>query len=247
MNLTSIIIPTYNALSMLQDVIQSIAQHTDARETPYEIIVVDNGSQDGTAAWCARQGLQVLSLPANTGFPTACNQGLKFALGSDLMLLNNDVLVADGWLSGLTRTLHQAPDIGIVGPKSNYVHGKQKLDTPLDNVAEYPARAAAMRDDPALQAPLEVQRLVGFCFLFTRTLYDAIGELDERFSPGHYEDDDYCMRARLSGYRLFIDNAVFVYHKGNVSFDVAGNKQQHVEAGRRKYIEKWNVDPAKFH
>lgn len=75
---TSIIIPTYNGLKLLEACVESIRQHT---ASPYEIIVVDNASTDDTAAFCRKNKLTFISLPENRGFPAACNLGLQLASG----------------------------------------------------------------------------------------------------------------------------------------------------------------------
>jgi GT2 family glycosyltransferase len=84
--------------------------------------------------------------------------------------------------------------------------------------------------------------------LFKRELYERIGELDERFSPGHYEDDDYCLRARMNGYSLLMCRNVFVYHQGSASFKRSSisELQQLVERNQHRFIEKWQIEPAVF-
>lgn len=243
-SLTSIIIPTYNGLHLLSECVDSIRRHTDR---PYEIIVVDNGSTDGTKEYCERERLILIALPENHGFPAACNKGLTVAAGEQLLLLNNDCLVAPGWLTQLLRALHSAPSIGIVGPVTNFVSGKQMLETGLGTPEELLAYAEKHnKTDPAKWQ--EVRRLVGFCFLFTRRLYEAIGPLDEDYSPGHYEDDDYCYRAVQHGFKLLICGDTFIYHKGSASF-----KQQDVDQwdslirrNRQIFMNKWGVDPKEF-
>ncbi|SEN75875.1 glycosyltransferase family 2 protein [Paenibacillus sp. OV219] len=244
---TSIIIPTFNGLALLKEAIYAIWQYTDRTLTPYEVIVVDNGSSDGTCSWCMEVGVLCLSLPRNIGFPAACNMGLRIASGEFLMLLNNDVTVSAGWLPALLRTLNAREDIGIVGPVTNYVSGRQQVEYPFTTMEEFHLAAAeALVREAGMADPM--YRLVGFCLLFKRSLYERIGELDERFSPGHYEDDDYSLRARMHGYNLLMCKDVFVHHKGSVSFKRKDPKelQQLVERNRSLFIAKWQVDPATF-
>jgi GT2 family glycosyltransferase len=110
------VIPSYNGKDLLDECVQSIMSYTD---TPYEIIVVDDGSSDGTAQFCMDQKITFISLPDNRGFPIACNLGLKIASGNTLMLLNNDVVVSHHWLSNLMNCLQSSQDVGIVGPLTN--------------------------------------------------------------------------------------------------------------------------------
>ena len=95
---------------------------------------------------------------------------------------------------------------------------------------------------------MQVDRIVGLCFLFKRELMERIGLLDERYSPGHYEDDDYCYQARNLGYRIMIAGDVFVFHYGSASFGQQDESkvQQLIERNRQKFIEKWGSDPAVY-
>lgn len=244
MTLTSIIIPTYNGLGLLRACVESIRAYT---RTPYEIIVVDNASSDGTDLYCRTNRLTLLSLPENRGFPLACNLGLQLAAGDELLLLNNDVIVSQGWLDNLKNALYSAPDIGIVGPVTNYASGRQQVKTGYTDIPGYHAEAGRA-NIPDSGKWSETKRLVGLCFLFKRQLMDAIGLLDERYSPGHYEDDDYCYRARLHGYRLLIAGDCLVHHEGSASFKevYSASLQELVERNRRIFMDKWHVDPAAF-
>lgn len=244
MTRTSIIIPTYNGLHLLRTCIEAIKTWTD---TPYEIIVVDNASTDGTADYCRMSGITFISLPDNRGFPAACNLGLLLASGDEVLLLNNDVVVSAGWLSNLKAALYSSPYVGIVGPVTNYASGRQQIKTGYTGLAEFHAAARhANIPDPRKWVP--VKRLVGLCFLLKREVLESVGLLDERFSPGHYEDDDYCYRARLQGYRLLIAGDCLVHHEGSASFkkEYSNGWQELLELNRSKFMEKWQVDPASF-
>lgn len=160
MTRTSIIIPTFNGLGLLRSCVDAIRQLTPE---PYELIVVDNASSDGTAEYCRREKITFISLPANAGFPAACNHGLQLASGDELLLLNNDVIVSKGWLANLKAALYSAPDIGIVGPVTNYASGRQQIVTLYADIAGFHALAeTANISDPSKWS--ETTRLVGLCF-----------------------------------------------------------------------------------
>ena len=240
--LTSIIIPSFNGAHLLRSCLSSIRQYTPE---PYEIIVVDNGSQDESIEVCLQYRCRFVRFPSNKGFPIACNAGLKLARGELLVLLNNDVLVSNNWLSNMQSALLSSPHVGIVGPLTNYASGVQKVkEPPYAALSDYfRIRGTLNTPDPAKWS--NVQRLVGFCMLFRRKLLQEIGFLDERFSPGHYEDDDYCHRARAAGYRLMIAGDTFVHHHGSASF----RKQQSLDVKKilrrnlRLFVRKWGYDP----
>jgi GT2 family glycosyltransferase len=241
MQMTSIIIPNYNGLQWLKPCVQSILQHIC---TPYEIVVVDNGSTDGSVDFCLSHKIKLISLPSNLGFPKACNLGLRAACGDALLLLNNDTLMTPNSLENMLRCLYSEEDIGIVGPMTNYGSGRQQITEPFTNVDDIAARM----NQPDSSKWQQVERIVGICFLFRRELMNRIGVLDERFSPGHFEDDDYCYRARQAGYRLMIAGDAFIFHHGCSSFSMEKEKvvQELIRQNRQKFIDKWGEDPHQF-
>ncbi|OMF72163.1 glycosyltransferase family 2 protein [Paenibacillus glucanolyticus] len=242
--LTSIIIPTFNGLHLLRTCVDHIRAYT---EVPYEIIVVDNGSRDGTGEYCLREKLLLISLPENTGFPVACNRGLRMASGDQLLLLNNDVFVSPRWLTLLLEALYSREEIGIVGPVTNYASGIQQVKAGYTDITGYIHEAERWNvTNPGRWQ--EVNRIVGLCYLFKRMVMNRVGLLDEMFSPGHYEDDDYCYRARLGGFKLLVAGNVLVHHEGSASFRnrFPGGFQDLIERNRKRFVEKWNVDPLQF-
>ena len=147
--LTSVIIPCFNQQEFTRHCLQALFQHT---RRDWELIVVDNGSTDDTAAYLA--GVQdAASVPVtiirnaeNRGFPAAINQGLKEARGEYLVMLNNDAVVTDDWLEqliGLAAASTENP-IGLVGPMSNYATPPQWVEdvpyTDLDAMHLFAAR-----------------------------------------------------------------------------------------------------------
>ncbi|MFC5702243.1 glycosyltransferase family 2 protein [Cohnella faecalis] len=240
MKRASIIIPTFNRLDLLIRCVASIRNYTDI---PHEIIVVDNGSTDGTADWCRMAGVTLLSLNRNEGFPVACNRGLKISSGDTLVLLNNDTVVSPRWLSNMSLALYSAADIGIVGPITNYASGPQQVELTYPDIDSFILLADAVnRSDPHKWVP--IQRIVGVCFVFRRELMEKIGLLDERFSPGHYEDDDYCLRAEQQGYRMLMCRDSLIHHEGSASFKTDPDAQNRlVERNYQIFADKWQKVP----
>lgn len=242
--MTSIIIPTYNGLHLLQPCVEAIRSFTD---TPYEIIVVDNGSRDETSVYCGKERIVSIWNPDNSGYAAACNLGLKLASGDHLLLMNNDVTVTPGWLNNLQTALHSSERIGMVGPVTNYASGIQQVETGENTMAAFMKYAADNnRSDPSRW--IETERLVGFCLLFRRKLLQRIGYMDELFSGGHYEDDDYCFRIRAHGFRLLVCGDCFVHHQGSASFNLMGKEelQALIQRNYERFMDKWHVDPRQF-
>jgi O-antigen biosynthesis protein len=236
--LTSIVIVTHNQVEYTRQCVDSIRLVTDE---PYELIVVDNGSTDGTVEFLrAFPDVRVIVNDTNRGFPAAANQGMAVANGRQVLLLNNDVVVTTGWLGRMLRAIRSDTRVGLVGPCSNYVSGPQQVDVSYDGIAELDGFAWDWGKSHGGQV-LDVHTLVGFCLLIKREVIDAIGLLDERFGIGCFEDDDYCLRAIAAGYRAIIASDAFVHHYGSRTFLGSG-----VDGGAvmrenyRRFQEKWS-------
>lgn len=240
LGLTSIVILAWNQLFYTRMCIESVRRYTDV---PYELILVDNGSTDGTGEYFdSIPGAVVIKNPENRGFAAGCNQGIRAARGDYILLLNNDTVVSYNWLSNLINCLESNPEIGIVGPVSNYVSGVQLISTKYQSLEEMHQFAREFnRPDPSRW--FDTERLVGFCMLIRRSVIDRIGLLDEDFGIGNFEDDDYCLRARKAGFRLVCAGDTFVHHFGNKTF--AGNKvdlDSLLAENRIKFCRKWDLE-----
>lgn len=246
-DLTSIIILTRNQLPLTKICFASIIANTPE---PYELIVIDNGSSDGTVEWLREQAeadtrIRLIENSVNKGFAAGCNQGITAAHGEYLLLLNNDTVVTPGWLSGLREVLDRYPDTGIVGPMTNSASGIQVVaDTGYTSLPELPAWSATFRRSNRFQI-IPQRRIVGFCMLFRKDLIKKTGLLDESFGSGNYEDDDLCLRAELAGYRNLIAGDVFIHHEGGATF--SGNCIDRGEKNRTNrtiFKQKW--DPSRL-
>lgn len=241
--LTSIVILARNGLEDTRICLESVHRHTPE---PHEVIVVDNGSADGTAEWLrerqkAHGNLRVITNRDNRGFAAGNNLGLAVAHGGRIVLLNNDTAVTDGWLSGMERVLARHPECGLVGPMSNYVSGPQLVaNVPYRALEEMERFATEWACDHSGSRPCA--RIVGFCWLMRREVLDAIGGLDERFGTGNFEDDDYCLRAAQAGWHARIADGVFVHHTGSRTF--RSERIDYAESVKGNFAifrEKWGL------
>lgn len=240
---TSIILVAYNQVQYTLECIQSVKENTKA---DYEIIVVDNNSSDDTVEKLGEDPkIKLIRNAENLGFPKAVNLGIKAAAGRNILILNNDTIVTNGWLERMLEVSESDEKIGIVGPISNIVSGVQvDKDANYKTNEEMIAYAEKVKKDNEGEI-VEFPRVAFLCTLIKREVIDKIGGLDERFTPGNYEDDDFCLRAQLAGYKTVITKDVFIHHYGSKSFGAAGEKAyaDRLEINRKKFVEKWGADP----
>lgn len=235
---TSIIIPTYNKKDLLLQCLDSIEAHTPF---PYELIVVDDGSDDGTPeALQRRRRIRVAVHERNRGFAGAVNTGLLMAKGKTVLILNNDVIVTEHWLENMLTCLHSSPDIGAVGPVTNYIGGEQQIETQYSDLTSM-REFAASRNRPDQAKWKDTERLVGFCLLLRRDVVQKIGFFDEGFRVGNYEDDDWSVRLRLLGWRLVIAGDSFIHHLGSETMrSLDGRILERIEQENNAYFHlKW--------
>jgi GT2 family glycosyltransferase/glycosyltransferase involved in cell wall biosynthesis/SAM-dependent methyltransferase/Flp pilus assembly protein TadD len=239
--LASIIILAWNQIGYTKLCVESVLQRASR---PYELILVDNGSTDGTAEYFATvPGAKVIRNPDNLGFPKGVNQGLQAAAGEYLVLLNNDTIVTEGWLDRLVACAESAEDVAMVGPRTNYVSGDQLVQVPYVKPSQIEAFAAEWAWRHRGEA-VETSRLIGFCLLMKRPALQQVGLLDESFGLGTFEDDDLCLRMRQAGYRLLIAGDCFIHHFGSRTLIGQGIDAEGLLAGNwRRFSEKWAPEP----
>jgi GT2 family glycosyltransferase len=239
----SIIVVTCNGLVFTRLCLEGLLANTDHPD--FELIVVDNGSHDGTTAYLTRLAerdarVRVLLNGRNLGFAPACNQGLGLAGGEHLVLLNNDTMVPPGWLSGLLPHLAN-PGVGLVGPVTNRIGNEAEIETDYRTWGEF-LELARRRAEVHSGEWLEVGTPAMFCLAMRRQTFLRIGPLDERYEVGLLEDDDYAERARGVGYQLRCVEDVLVHHFGEASFGnlvADGEYARILRANQQRYAEKW--------
>lgn len=239
--LTSIVVPCHDNLLYTALCLQSIALHTPES---HEVIVVDNGCTDGTGEWCAAAGARVVRSPVNLGFAGGANLGLAAAAGEVAVLLNNDALATPGWLAGLRGALEREEGVGIAGPRSNWVSDDQIIPQVPYDEAPSAALDAFAQGRAAAHAGQgrEVTRISGLCMAIARSALEAIGGFDTRFEIGNMEDEDYAVRARLAGIRLWVADDSYVHHFGHRTFTSLGEDYELLLNGNAmRYAMKWGL------
>lgn len=237
----SIVILTYNLKNMNIQCINSIRHTNDP--SSYELIVVDNGSTDGTLEWLKeQQDVKLISNPENRGFPAGCNQGIKAAAPeNDIFLLNNDTIVLPNSIFWLRMGLYEEAHIGAAGSMSNSVINGQRIEEQLGSVEEYIAYGTAM-NVPMEHSTEKKVWLVGFAMLLRRRAIDEVGLLDERYSPGQNEDVDICIRMNLAGWQMRLCHNSFIVHYGHGNGRNTAVWKESFSVTSKKFKEKWGFD-----
>jgi GT2 family glycosyltransferase len=268
--LASILVLCHNQLPLTRDCLESVFGHTRA---PYELVIVDNGSTDGTAEYladlqlrsaecgvrsegesairnpqsaipgCVR--LHVIRNPENRGFPAGCNQALAAARGAYTVFLNNDTVVTEGWLDGLIGpVLHDWPKVGMVGAVTNAASPPQHVPVDYTGLSGLAAFAARRRRAYAGKT-IEFPRLTGFCLLARREVLEQVGGFDERYGLGFFDDDDLCLRVRQAGYKLLVAQDVFIHHFGSRTFKALGvDTNAQLRTNFEQFQAKWGPEHA---
>jgi len=240
--LVSIIMLTCNALEYTKKCIDSVYEHTSY---PFELVLVDNASSDGTRGYLKKLSRQKMNVTLilnkeNKGFAAGNNQGVKKARGQYIMLLNNDVIVSTGWLEEMVAAFERDDKIGMIGPLTNSISGLQMLQNlPYKDIPGFHKFAAEFR--AAHRAKVTPRRrIAGFAVLMSRALYQQVKGLDESFGIGNFEDDDLCLKVRDNGYAIMVAEGAFIHHFGSQSFKANGVNIIHsLEEKGQVFRKKW--------
>lgn len=216
--LVSIVTLSWNAPEFTHMALNSIRRYTSE---PYEVIVVDNGSGPETAAMLKAiddPHVRVIYNATNRGYAGGNNVGIAAARGEYVVLLNNDVIVTDGWIDGLLWPFAKIPRLGVSAPRSNQVVGDQRIYDSTYSDEDAMHAFARERRERLRHRGYITDRAIGLCLCIDRRVIDEIGGLDESYGVGNFEDDDLCLRVRGAGYQIYVCDDVFVHHFGSQSF-----------------------------
>lgn len=216
MKKASVIIVNWNGKELLADCIGSVMRQT---YEAFEIILVDNGSQDGSVAFveCNYPSVKIATLSSNTGFTGGNIEGYRLAAGDYIVLLNNDAHLTDCWLECMVSAVESDPSVGFCSSKI-IINGTSKIDSAGDifTSAFTGTKIGEYEDESNYVQPRMVPGACAAAVLYKREMLDEIGFLDPDFFLNH-EDTDLNMRAWLAGWKcLFVPEAV-VYHKVSAS------------------------------
>jgi GT2 family glycosyltransferase len=231
----SIIIPTRDRLDLLRQCLQALYANTPM---VYEVIVVDDGSPEGTLNSLDNvAGLRTLRLPVNVGFAHACNAGAAQARAPLLLFLNDDTVPLMGWLEPMLAALEQDARVGVVGSRLLYPrlglvqHAGVDIDPtgqPFHLYRLEPSETPEVNEDRILPA------VTGACLLIRRGLFEKLHGFDVVFRNG-YEDIDLCLRARETGaLTLYCNRSILLHYESASEGRMAGDS-----ANNQVFLSRW--------
>jgi GT2 family glycosyltransferase/glycosyltransferase involved in cell wall biosynthesis len=240
----SIVIVSYQNVHLTLQCLQSVVQHVLPKT---EIIIVDNNSdpdcQQQLHEWCSHHpGITFIQNSENLGFARANNQGLAVARGDILILLNNDTVITSDWLDRIIHHL-QNPQIGLLGPVTNMIGNEARIIFNESISISTALKQGKIYADRHIGVTSSIPMLAGFCWAIRRDVLEKVGNLDEDFGIGMFEDDDFCRRIKKVGYKLALAHDIFIYHVGRAAFkQLSPTTYQELFARNKKIFEKkWNL------
>ncbi|PJA73205.1 hypothetical protein CO151_14545 [bacterium CG_4_9_14_3_um_filter_65_15] len=242
----SVIIPVYNKLDLTRVCIESL--HTHPVEPGFEIIVVDNGSTDGTTEWLREQQeakrLRSVLSGENLGFADGCNAGAAVARGKYLLFLNNDMEVKPSWLDPLVTTLDHDPQVGVVGakllfPDGTIQHGGVALvEVHADRVTFGGIHLSYQKSgsDPAANRAQQMQVVTGACLAIRPEVFAAAGGFDAEYWNGN-EDVDLCLKVKQAGWKVVYRPECEIIHYESQSGTQRWTKVEH---NLQIFMKRWH-------
>lgn len=238
----SIVIPVYNHIAHTVACLRSLAAHPGSM--PFEVIVVDDCSTDGSAERLSTvSGITLHRNAANLGFIGACNAGLRRASGEYVVFLNNDTEVCAGWLEALVGTFEARTDAGLVGAKLIYPDARlqEAGGIVFDDGSGWNYGRFDDPRDPRYNFVREVDYCSGAAIMLPRLLLDELGGFDGRYAPAYYEDTDLAFRIRDLGLKVYYQPAAEVIHHEGISSgtDLASGVKRHQVINQKTFVERW--------
>ncbi|MFA5793899.1 MAG: glycosyltransferase [Candidatus Brocadiia bacterium] len=248
----SIIIPVWNKCEYTHKCLESLVENTDG--APYEVIVVDNASEDETPQMLAKiKNIKVIRNETNLGFVGACNKGAELSKGKYILLLNNDTKVTKGWLKAMTDLAQRDDKIGLVGTKLVYPDGRLQeaggiiWNDPINIAWNY-----GRLDDPKkweYNYVKEVDYCSGACLLVRKSVLKGEDLFDTYYAPAYCEDTDLAFRVRQKGYKVMYQPKAEIIHFEGVTAgtDTAQGMKKYQVINTQKFYRKWQTVLEKEH
>lgn len=237
----SIVLCTFNYPSVVRLCLDHIRKYADV---PYELIVVDNGSDPEQFKYLQSQkDIKLISITENMGIARSYNEGTKIARADYILFMTCYSLLTEKSLSSMLACLKREKNCAMVGPVSNNVSGHQNIQVPHQDINKLNDFIVQNREHNS-GARRQVFRLLSHCMLIKKEVLEQIGGFDERFGLGSYEDDDLCLRLINHSYMLYIALDAFVYYINPLVLPGADADSffKRLKENKQKAIDKWGFD-----
>lgn len=213
MNKTTIIIPNYNGLQFMEPCMEALKRQTCQE---FDLLVVDNGSSDGSVEWLKEHEIPSVFLPENTGFSGAVNVGIRASKTPYVILLNNDTEVAPGYVEQLVKAIETSPRIFSVSPKMIQLYHQDLMDDAGDmySIMGWAYQRGVGQEVERYDRPCHIFSSCAGAAIYRREIFDEIGYFDEMHFA-YLEDIDIGYRAKIAGYYNRYCPQAVVYHVGS--------------------------------
>lgn len=213
MKKVTIVIPNYNGLKFMEPCMAALDKQL-CRD--FELLVVDNGSTDGSVEWLKEHGLPSIFLETNTGFSGAVNVGIKAAKTPYVILLNNDTEAEPEYVGELLKAIESSPKIFSVSPKMIQLYHKELMDDGGDmySIMGWAYQRGVGQEIERYDRPCHIFSACAGAAIYRREVFEEIGYFDEMHFA-YLEDIDVGYRARIAGYDNIYCPAALVWHVGS--------------------------------
>ena len=213
MKKATIIIPNYNGLKFMEMCMSALEKQTCK---DFEILVVDNGSTDGSVEWLKENEIPSIFLPENTGFSGAVNVGIKASKTPFVILLNNDTEAKEGYVEALIREIERSPKIFSISPKMIQLYHKELMDDGGDmySIMGWAYQRGVGQEIERYNRACNVFSACAGAAIYRREVFEEIGYFDEMHFA-YLEDIDVGYRAKIAGYYNRYCPSAEIYHVGS--------------------------------
>ena len=239
----SICIQGYNRLNKTKYAVECVLKYT--QDIDYELILVDNGSDDGTFEYFKsveydRKTIIRVTKNISSGFTFSKIRSVF--QGKYLVTIPNDVYVTKGWLSNILKCYESDPQIGLACPVSSNVSNYQQVDFDFKNFDQMQEQAAKFNHSDSAKWS-ERMRMISLVIVWSRAVMDIVGLADPAYIHD-FGDDDFDVRLRRAGYKLILLEDTWVCHDHDIVARNTESFRNDIENGRATYREKYHgIDP----
>ena len=209
----TIIIPNYNGLKFMEPCFKALRAQSDQN---FELLVVDNGSTDGSVKWLEDHEIPSIFLEENTGFSGAVNIGIRESVTPYVILLNNDTEPQPDYVKEMVKAIERSPKIFSVSSKMIQLYHKELMDDAGDmySVLGWAYQRGVGQKSSGYQKACRVFSACAGAAIYRREVFDEIGGFDEDHFA-YLEDIDVGYRAKICGYENWYCPKAVVYHVGS--------------------------------